>query len=363
MLGLLLGNTRMLLGGPLAICGVIAGIVAICGCMKCLKCRLRDCGCCKRLLRCLGHDEFDDFDLMILVHEANFESRDKLNVVVQVTAGSHVVKTDPCAGGMFQQPVHIFVEQGTHDVTVDLLDNKGRILATLELEVMGHILAEHSLQPEMVYSMKQKGKGISKPKIKLTMVASMQGDAEKGLLTDMDMDVDILVRQQLKKAKQEGIEHGQEGLSELDVLKAACAGPLELFEGLGKTRNVYVAVIGPPIAKRYVLGIWGSQNDYEHKKNAMQEIELLKIELVQGDPTRHHVFVVKCFDEARVRQTLTFRRIDRARDVWVELLHLLVMKAREQKKALKASSFAKGSQSFSHGKAEPASKSFRKTHR
>merc|ERR1719326_791045 len=113
------------------------------------------------------------------------------------------------------------------------------------------------------------------------MVASQGDDAEKGLLADVDMDVDILVRQQLKKAKQEGLAHGEEGLSELDVLKHACAGPLELFEGLGKTHNVYVAVLGPPTSRRWVLGIWNNQKDFENKKHAAQEIDLTKIETVQ----------------------------------------------------------------------------------
>jgi len=337
MIGLLLGNA---LRGPLAMLAGCAAVVALCGICKCMKCGLRDCACMKKLLRFIGHDEFDDFELMILVHEATFESKAKMSSSVKVTAGRQNVQTDANSDGVFQQPLHIQVEQGTENVVVELLDSRSYVLAEMKLEIMGHILNEQNLQPEMVYSMKQKPRSqITKPKVKLTMVVSKGGDEETGLLAGMSSDVDILVRQQLAKAKQEGhhIGEGHEGepLSEMEVLMQACAGPLELFEGLGKTHNVYVAVSGPPHSKRWILGIWNDKKEYDAKRTPKQEVELLKIETVQGDPTRHHVFVINCFDESRVRKQLTFRRIDRARDVWVEILHLLVTKARDAKKAMK----------------------------
>lgn len=259
-----------------------------------------------------------------------------MTTVVQLTAGSHVVKTDPNSNGVFQQPLHITVEQGTEQIVVDLLDNYSRVLATMSLDVVSKILSFESSQPEMVHNMKVKGKGIRNPKIKLTMVATLDEDEELGLSTagvGMNSDVDILVRQQLKKAKHDGA--GDSGESELETLKRACSGPLELFEGLGKTHSVYVAVVGPPTSRRWVLGVWKDQKDFEDKNHGIMEIDLLKVQSIQGDPSRHHVFVINCFDESRVRRSLTFRRIDRARDVWVEILHLLVSKARESGKRAK----------------------------
>merc|ERR1719409_1554855 len=95
-------------------CTIVASIVAIAtllGCVKCMHCRLRDCTCLKRFLRFSGHDRFDDFELMMLVHEAMFERREaKLTTVVRVTAGLHSVRTDPNSNGIFQQPLHITVE-------------------------------------------------------------------------------------------------------------------------------------------------------------------------------------------------------------------------------------------------------------
>jgi len=326
-------------------CAIFAGIAAVFCCYRRGRCSLRDCTCVKRCLRCFGHDEFDDFELVVLVHEAIFEKKTdaRKTTIVRITAGAHVVKTDPTSNGYFQQPLHVQVNQGTQRIVVDLLDSSERVLATLPLDTVHNVLASKTLQPEMVYTMKLKGKGIRNPKVKLTMVVQTEKDMESGLMSGisgagMNSDVDILVRQQLRKARdarRTTNEGEQEGVSEMEVLKNACAGPLEVFERLGNTRDVHVAVLGPPSSRRWVLGIWHDKRDFEAKRSPSQEIDLLKVQSVQADPSRHHVFMITYHDSSHVRQALTFRRIDRARDVWVEILHIMVTKAHEQRQALK----------------------------
>jgi len=334
MIGLLF---RSVIPGPCAICAGIGAIFAIFGCVKCMRCRLRDCACCKRFLRATGHDEFDDFELMMLVHEAIFERREaKFTTVVKVTAGRHHVSTDPNSNGIFQQPLQITVEQGTDTIVVDLMDSSERILASLVLNIVEDVLNNKGNRPEQIYNMKQKNKGIRNPKIKLTMVIQQDEDVEKGLLAGASSDVDNLVRLQLAKARGAGQYLPGEGLSEMDVLKEACAGPLELFEGLGKTSNVWVSVLGPPKARRWVLGIYADKHDFDMKRKPVQEIDLLRVESVQADHTRHHVFVLNYYDESRVRTACTFRRSDRARDVWVEIIRLLVQKVHDTRKAGKS---------------------------
>merc|ERR1719183_1957734 len=106
----------------------------------------------KRFLRAIGHDEFDDFEVMIMVHEAMFERREaKLTTVVRITAGSHHVRTDPNSNGIFQQPLHIFVEQGTKTITVDLMDSPDRILATLGFDPVKDVLKVPVHQAERIY--------------------------------------------------------------------------------------------------------------------------------------------------------------------------------------------------------------------
>jgi len=339
MIGLLMrGMFGSFFSIPCAILGGLAAVLGICGCIQCARCRLRDCACCKRLLRAIGHDSFDDFELVVMAHEAIFEKKEaKFNTKVRLTAGRHSVSTDYSSKSIFQQPLHLTVEQGTDHITVDLLDHSSRVLATLTFNCTDILDPKSRLmEPEMMHNMVQKGKGVRNPKIKLTINVSQEIDAEKGLLSGVSQDVDLLVRQQLRKAKEEGISVAADGqLSEMDVLKQACAGPLELFEGLGKTANVHVAVQGPPSSRRWMLGIFHDKREYDANKAPFVDIDLLRVQGVQADPTRHHVFVINYFDESKVRHTLSFRRIDRARDVWVEILHILVQKAHESHKEYK----------------------------
>merc|ERR1719440_1017996 len=227
-----------------------------------------------------------------------------------------------------------------------------RVLATMSLDVSKDILSDPSGQQEVVFPMKKKVGEVNNVKIKLTLVAQDGSEldcAERGLIAQplsargrqsmhsSSNGTDVLVRQQLKKAEAESRKRQSKGkdckdaVSDLDVLLQAACGPLEMFESLGKTRNVYVAASGPPHSRRWSLGVWNDMQDYQCGKPVMMDVDLLKVESVQGDPSRHHVFLLKYFDADRVPQILTLRRIDRARDVWVEILHILVSKAREWK--------------------------------
>mmetsp|Transcript_81454 Transcript_81454/g.141435 ORF Transcript_81454/g.141435 Transcript_81454/m.141435 type:complete len:348 (+) Transcript_81454:82-1125(+) len=334
---------RSLFGGPLCLMGAVAGLAALCGiCACCLRCRLRDCTCIKRCLRYTGYDKYDDFELMVLVHEAIFEKKElnKLSTVVNLTAGRQYVRTDANSKSVFQQPLHICIEQGTRELVIDLLDGSDGVLATLKMDILKDILSSRSLTQEQAYAMTQKSKAVRKPKITLTMVASQGSDLEEGLLSSNSSEVGFLVRQQLQKAKDRTADGGAP-MTETDVLKQACSGPLELFEHLGKTHQVFISVLGPPSSKRWMLGIWNDQHEHELKHRAIKEVDLLKVQSVQADPTRANVFIITYVNEHRVSGRLMFRRVDRARDVWVEMLQIMVMKARDHRKEIKDRKAAK----------------------
>lgn len=369
MLSLLFGSFGFwrLLSGPLAILAAVGTIFALCGCMRCMSCKLRECSCIKRLLRVTGQDEFDDFELMILVHEASIEHKDhKLPMMVRVTAGTNIVSTDAVSNGIFQTPLHVHVDQGTTEIVIALLDARSRngdVLATLSLDPVEYILSSQSLQPETSYPLSVKQKGVRNPSVKLTMVVVEADDADLTGGCNLGSDVDILVRQQLRKAKEQGKGiNGVDGdLSEMEVLKQACSGPLDMFEGLGKHRRIYVSVQGPPTSRRWVLGVWTDQTEFTSGERNFKEVDLLKIKSVQADPTRDEVFFVNYFNESKQENQLIFRRVDRARDVWVEILHIFVGKARDAKKTLRLPTKGSGSPSMrqtSRGRSETSSSSF-----
>lgn len=324
-LGMLFGETLLapVVSVVASVAALAVALAACCCFAKCLRCQARDCLCLKRLFLWSGHDKFDDFELMVMVHEAIFEKvEDERSTMVRVTAGRHSAKTDTNCKGIFQQPLHLLVEQGTEYVVVDLLDRFSRVLASLTLDVTLEIInvKNHS---ERVYNMKRRDKKKGSPKVKLSMVVNTEQDMEQGLLLDKKSEIKFLVQQQFLKCG--------EGLSEAEVLKKSSAGPLELLESMGNSKGVWVAVHGPPSSKRWTLSIWKDKHDCDNKKCAIQEVDLLRIQSVQADSTLQHVFEISYYDESRLRQTLTFRCMDRARDVWVEILHLLVQRAYESR--------------------------------
>merc|ERR1719215_1432184 len=152
----------------------------LCGCYYCVRIRCRDFACIKWLLRSSGHDQFDDFELMVLVHEVLFDRKeDRLSTLVRITAGMHEVKSDTNSKGIFQQPLHVSVEQGTTHLIVDLLDRGQRVLAQLSLDIRRDILGPMSLlAPEQVYAMRQKNRGVLNPRAKLSISVQSSDDAE-----------------------------------------------------------------------------------------------------------------------------------------------------------------------------------------
>lgn len=336
--------------------GVIAGMLvascALCGFYRCSSCRVRDCGCIKRCMRFTGTDKFDDFEMTVLVHEALFTaSKLKLCTKVRIKAGAHVVQTDESSKGIYQQPLQIFVEQGTKSVDVELMDSREKkVVAVKKLDVEKDILnkeGKDNLQ-DVLYTMKQKSKVVLNPKIRLSILFEGDNAAEQGLLKEMQVsqESNMILRGVAQRAQDDlqrsCIDETGEirpiPMSELELLVKGCAGPLDKFGSWGSRSTVYAAVRVPPETKKCMLGFWKSQGDFARGGQPDPEVDMLKILSVQPDPhpRRSEVFVIQYVDPGdKLRKRLTFRRIDRTRDVWVEILSKLIKLLHEQKDAKK----------------------------
>jgi len=347
---------------------LMAGVAGVCFCCQCIRqcrCRARDWNCFKRILRWTGQDTFDDFDLLLLVHEAIIEhKKDKIKTFVRVTAGMEVVCTDPSSRGIFQQPLHVFVEQGTPIVTIELIEEPSqRLLANLNLQITRDILNNKNLDKEQTISMALKGRGVQNPRLKLTMVVSDEPDEEMGLLKSKHFegvpdDTRILMQQQLRKAESQSAAVGKQGAgasaaaehSDTLLLKQACAGSLDLFEGFGAMRRIFCGVRGPPDSRGWVLGIWNDKEEYDRLARGIKEIDLRRIKCVGADPQRSNVFVIVYYDERKEQQKLMLRIIDLNRDVWVHMLHLMIKNAHaarnQEQKHPQTGSFKKGRSTF-----------------
>lgn len=326
MIGLLL---RGFSGGFWIFGGTAFALCAICGIYKCAKCRLRDLNCIKSCLRFLGSDKFSDFEMMMLIQEAHFVSkREKNSVFVRVNAGSQTVETDRSTNGIFQQPIVLFVEQGTPQICVSLVSSDGSVFAVLKLDPNDIVLNKDFVM-EKEYTMKQKKKDVLNPRIKLTIHTGV--DEEENLLKGLETspEADLLIRKKLQATPKTPGETSN--MSELDLLVKSCSGPLEMFGNWGKIEKKYVAIIGPPFEKRHRLCIWKDEKAQEKMERPEMMIDVRKILNVMPDPGRANVFILDYVDKAKAKKKVTFRRIDRTRDVWVEMLHLVINIVREGK--------------------------------
>lgn len=295
------------------------------------------------LLRCLGYDSFDDFDLLVHVHEVAMEHKaSHLRTQVRLSAGHQKVSTDKSSRGIFQTPLLIHVEQGTVYLLVELISESGTVIAAHKLNIVKDILRPSNLNERWFPLVVKNSKVLLKPKVKLTFCIST-GSEEEGLFLGKDPHTAYLLKRQLTLAEQAVVDKTdardpqKDGVQqEIDVLKQACAGPLEMFCHFGSTDKRYAGVLGPPQSRRWVLAFWRDQEEFERKKEATLEIDMLKILGVGADPSRADVFVISYYDENRIHKQATFRIIDRPTKVWVEMIQLCLQTARRWRKEKKS---------------------------
>lgn len=300
----------------------------------CVRCRIRNCKCCKRCLRCIGRDKFDDFELNVLVHSVDVANKKgKVTCFVRVTADKEEAQTSTTSKGVFNEQCTLTVLQGINVIQIELLDHKERLLASMTMDVTKDILAPKELPTEKEYAMKhERGMLTNNPKLKLSMILDGPADDEEtGLLSGISSDANIMVRQQIKTAVA-GAKVGGANKSDLEVLRDACAGPLDHFQEMGRVVGVYVAILGPPAQKKYAIGVWQTKGDYEERHKPLETIDLMHVKGVQPDPSRGNIFMINYVEKSKVRKDKeedhksVFRTIDRSRDAWVEMLHLLLKK-------------------------------------
>lgn len=321
---------------PIMLYGIIIGVVLLClmmpflgyymrGC-TCRSCCMGCCPCMKSCFRTMGIDKFDDFDVTFLVHEANATSTSgKLNFCVRMSAGNHSVQTQYRNNSIFQETLILTVEQGTPEVRVELLDGgiMKRKIAVLTFDPLRDIVEQKSGCHEKVFAMKVKQKGIANPQIKLTYrIQKMDMESGPAAAARVDRTLDFLISEQLHKVGWTGkIEDPREMLL---FLGKACGGPMDRFGTFGEKVTSYLGIRGPPKARRFAMGFWKDERQFEADKDPWEEIDILRITGVKPDPGRPEVFFIYYIDDNRVRQSVACRRVDRTREVWVKLLTMFI---------------------------------------
>lgn len=315
--------------------GSICAICALCGLYKCSHLRLRDCSCIKWCMRATGADEFDDFEVMVIVHEVLFSAPMKRNTRIRLTAGQHQVQTNDTRTHIYQEALQLCIEQGTQALLVELIDGR-TVLASLKLPITEAFYDSERCKIEQEHFLKPKCKGISNPKVKLTIHSETNLDAERGLLSNMKLSKgsEIILQRQLLKdptffANDEAAVVRQQ--SPMKTLAHGLKGNLEMFGFLGSSENVFVAIQGPPTQRRYMLCVYKDEKDAARCGVPVVEVDFLKIMSVQVDASRTDVFQIHYKDAQKRQQQLAFRRLDLPTETWVELLTKIISIIRQER--------------------------------
>jgi len=343
----------------------------------------------KMCLRCIGGSKFDDLWLTIVVHEVITEIRD--SIAVRIRAGSYEVMTEyisPVAGGTFQETLNLFVEADADEVVVEVLCTRGLVAKTTFSVVKDVIKVGENGVFEKVFKLRPKMRGVQSATATLSLVATQEEDGVDYYDPPDIFDDAWLVERQLERLKKEMEKEEGHQVTEIQVLKKVCYGPLDIFDSLGERRHVFVAVLDPrtkyaeqrlrtagnaviapnaiglqiPTSQasersssssrkqprgesaeaiadaeartkpKWRFAIWDSKAKWEACAIPTQEIDLLRISSVQDDPDQRNSFVIKYFDESRQPQEMHFRRIERSRAIWVESLRNIISAAHEDKR-------------------------------
>lgn len=309
---------------------------------------IRDIGCFKWLLRKIGHDAFDDFSLLVHVHElVSFSVSRKdpafSKIKFRITAGRESCDTPRGSKGIFECSLTILVAQGTKYLIVDLLADNGVVLGQLKLGIEKDILSKESPVADEVHSLREKSKGCPvNPKVRLTICksdeADLEGGFESGETAGMSFATNLMMQRALNEAEEAVASrelHAGGDMAEIERLMQACSGPAEVFGTLGHTSRYYLGVKGPPFSRRFLVGLWADQAEYDNQADAVQECDLTKVTSIQTDPSRTDIFVIGYTDHNGLMKKWRCQIVSRKATVWVELFHRLIPKVKEFQKVRK----------------------------
>lgn len=306
---------------------------------RCCRCRLRSLGCIRVLYRFLRIDTFPDVKLSVVISEVSFTG-DCSETFVRITAGDEVHETQHSTDGNYRESCELYVAQGTEVILVELCDSWGYTKATLPLDPIADLRLDSQdcgFEKQTVAMDDVEGsEDVTRARIQMAFYGESFADDTRfaHILEHVQEEDRVLVEQQLLmtyKANYGSLDPESGGPTEFELATKTCSGPVKIYGGWGSTREVYIAVLGPPRSADWVLGVWPDQESFEKGRDAQEKINLLRVLSVQAEPTRKDVFVVNFMVTRTQKQRLVMERIDRSRDVWVDMIKVVVNYVHERR--------------------------------
>lgn len=300
---------------------VVAPCLAVCAILGVCQfgAGLREIRFIKSALWALGIDQFEDFVLLVTVHELVLGSKgqeDHGKMMVRLTAGPQQVATDYSRDGRYKQALSLLVEQGTQAILFEALDSQSKVLARLRFDVKTQILEAEEDIYQQVFPMKQRNKKATNPRLLLSM---RQDSGEESSLVELGL----------------GQRYSQEAPpSELEQAVRKVWGPVQWLSERGEEK-VHLAVVGPPTQRKWTLGLWETQYKFQKGQQAKVSVDVMRISGVYPDPGQKDVFVVSYTTPDKKQQALQFRKAERPRDAWVDNMVTCIQQIRQDLEATK----------------------------
>merc|ERR1719277_1996777 len=148
------------------------------------------------------------------------------------------------------------------------------------------------------------------------------------LLASVDEEDQVLMEAHLERtytehfASQTGRRHRP---SSLELVAKACEGPVHVYGAWGSKKDVFLGVVAPSpgAGTEWSIGIWSTEHEFKRGGNPTETISILRVMSIQPETQRPEVFLVNFMITRTQKQRLVFERIDRSRNLWVEMLMLL----------------------------------------
>lgn len=312
----------------LLILGIIFTMLVLFWLYRFFEIGVRDISFIKSQLRSMGCDLFNDFQLVVIVHDAHYVSPSRKQTQVHVTAGRHRARSKQSTTGIFQETLEVLVEQGTQDLCFELLEN-GTVLATLDIDVLSIINGGAILIKE--FGMESKVAKVSEARLRLTMSRGADVDSEKGILFNArpEKTYNVLLHEPLGKT---------ESLANTKALSQGLHGHLEMCGpsahqqtfGGNQLTKVYAAILAPPVVKKSTFALYGSKDEHAQGSTSILSYELVKVVTVDADPSRADTFYIDYIDSRKSRERSAFRSLDLPVSAWVETMRKLTKPVREE---------------------------------
>jgi len=277
-------------------------------CLSCVGFSVRDVSAVKTALRHLQVDRFDAFEQVIVVHEVVVKPyQGSTPLFVRIRGGRDQAVTTRGDMGIFEQPLVLYVDQGVHTVTIDVVDGPlvgAKILAEMSLDVMRDLLERRRDITEHVYFMPVTAPGIDSAQIKLSLPRAGMGTESMPLLKN------------------------EEEVGERMIVNIAerCKGLLDTFSGSGARQRVRVETHGPPDYPEWMILIWKNPFESQATDAADVNIKVRRIHSIEVDEKRAKVFSIVWGGGYIHRPNVTqFECVEGggAREEWVDKLQTL----------------------------------------